>query len=221
MSKCLHCGLEIADPSERCPFCNCMLSCKGAMPEATYPDISRKRGRSGMAQRIYLFTALAGYVILFLINRVSGAAIRWDLLAAAGLVYVYLTWRLSFTEHNGYLRKVLAQTYGGLALVIFIDVILGFAGWSLTYVMPGVFVLLDVAILVLMIVNSRNWQSYLTVQILLIVCSLIPLGFYRMQWIDVWYPAAGCLGFVLLVFLGTVIIGGKRSMAELHRRFHM
>lgn len=221
MSKCLHCGLEIADPVERCPFCGCMLSPTEVLSEPTYPEIGRKRGRSGIAQRIYVFAALVGFVTLFMINRSIDASVRWDLLAGAGFVYLYLTWKMSFLGHNGYLRKVLAQTFGGLALVIFIDGVLGFSGWSLTYVMPGIFVLLDIAMLILMIVNSRNWQSYLSVQILLIVCSLISLGLYRIQLVRVWYPAAGCLCIVLLIFLGTVIIGGRRSMAELRRRFHL
>ncbi len=221
MSKCLHCGLEIADPVECCPFCRCMLSPAERLPEPTYPEIAGKRGRAGIAQRIYVFAALVGFVILFMINRKISASVRWDLLAGAGFVYLYLTWKISFLGHNGYLRKVLVQTFGGLAMVIFADGVLGFFGWSLTYVMPGVFVLMDFAMLILMIVNSRNWQSYLSVQILLIVCSLISLGLCRTRFVRAWYPAAGCLCIVLLIFLGTVIIGGRRSMAELRRRFHI
>ncbi|MFR5116620.1 MAG: DUF6320 domain-containing protein [Eubacterium sp.] len=48
----------------------------------------------------------------------------------------------------------------------------GFSGWSVNYVLPSAFILIDVTVIILMIVNSRNWQSYIPMQLLIIVLKV-------------------------------------------------
>lgn len=221
MSKCIKCHLEFQDEAEVCPFCKNALSEFSGTEEFLYPKLKEPHRKMHLATRIYVFSAVVGFFVLLYLNRHLQASVRWDILSGIGMLYAWLTWKVSFLQHGGYLRKALMQTFSGILAVIAVDGVLGFHGWSLNYVMPAVFVLMDVAMIVLMIVNSRNWQSYLPVQILMIVCSLIPIVLYHMKLDQAWYPAVGALGITVLVFLGTLVIGGRRAMEELRRRFHM
>lgn len=186
-----------------------------------YPKFSHRRGGVSLARRIYQGAAIAVFLLLFFLNVRVQARVRWDLIAGAAMLYAYLTWEVSFLHHGGYMKKILTQVFAGILTVIGLDVILGFSGWSLEFVVPGALALFDVAIVILMIVNSRNWQSYLPVQILLLVLSLIPLALFRVHLTHIRIIAR--LGFlvVLGIFLATVIIGGRRSRQELKRRFHL
>lgn len=221
MSKCIKCRVEFQDPAEICPFCGNALSEHTGDETFLYPKLKEQNRGMHLAMRIYLFAAVVGFVFLLCLNHHLRARIRWDLLAGIGMLYAWMTWKVSFFRHEGYLKKALIQTFSGILAVIAVDGVLGFHGWSLNYVMPGVFVLMDIAMIVLMIVNSRNWQSYLPVQIIMILCSLIPVLLYHMKVDHAWYPAVGALGITVLVFLGTLAIGGRRAVEELRRRFHV
>lgn len=222
MNRCLKCNVEIGDDTGICPLCRCvLLRDKDLKTQIKYPAVGQKKERMKYAVRVYVFAAILGFVVLCIINYMSGAAVRWDLLTGGVLVYGYLTLQLSFLNQNGYRFTMFWQTLGAMALVIFIDGILGFQGWSLNYVLPAGLVLLDIAVGVLMAVNSRNWQSYIPVEIVMIVLSLIPLFLHHIHVTDQWYPAIGCFGISIFLFLGTVILGGKRAVTELKRRFHV
>ena len=76
-------------------------------------------------------------------------------------------------------------------------------------------------IVILMIVNRRNWQSYLSFQIAMILFSLIPVILNMFGYMRVPVLAYLALAVAVFLFLGTVIIGGKRATTELKRRFHV
>ena len=137
------------------------------------------------------------------------------------MVYAYITLKFSIQKHNGYQFKILLQTLLGVAVVVLIDFLSGFSGWSISYVLPAAFILIDAAIIVLMLVNSRNWQSYIPMQLLLIVLSIIP---YILQHFGIAKNSIICLialCVAIFVFVGTIIMGGRRAMDELYRRFHV
>jgi len=101
------------------------------------------------------------------------------------------------------------------------DMTTGYRGWSVDYVLPGGIVLANAVIFFCMFWNRKNWQSYIMWQLLMILCSLIPVGLYLAG-----LEHNPCLAFLPIVtsaalFLGTVIIGDRRARLELARRFHV
>ena len=106
-------------------------------------------------------------------------------------------------------------------MAVGIDFATGYRGWSVDYVISSGILLVDVCIIVMMICNRRNWQSYLMWQILMILLSLIPMSLYLFGLENI-----GELAFLPLLvsgflFLGTMMIGGRRAWLELKRRFHI
>ena len=107
------------------------------------------------------------------------AEVRWDIIVGAALLYGYMTLFISLLHKTGYRLRMLLQTLVGIGLIVVIDGVLGFQKWSLAYVLPGALVLLDIAVVILMLANGRNWQSYIPVEILILVLSLIPPALYQ------------------------------------------
>ncbi len=105
--------------------------------------------------------------------------------------------------------------------MVVIDYVLGFRHWSLDYVIPTVFIIMDVMIIAAMFINIRSWQSYLLFQICMILCSgvCVLLSLFDV----VHHPVMSyvALGFSSVMFLATFIIGGRRARNELKRRFHV
>ena len=67
----------------------------------------------------------------------------------------------------------------------------------------------------------RNWQSYLSFEIAMIFFSLIPVILSWEGVIQVRQLSYMALAAAVCMFLGTVIIGGRRATTELKRRFHI
>ena len=220
MSRCRQCKVEIKDETHFCPLCHCVLE-SGENDKDTYPDVRFKTKRMMLVARIYLFLAIILSVILIAANHAFYHGTWWCAIVIAGLAYVYLTLHFAILNDAGYRMKIVVLTIFGILAIILIDVVMGYRGWSVNYVIPGGILLIDMGILILMIVNFRNWQSYLLFQIAVILCSFIPLVFWKFKVLTDPLLSQIAFGVSVFLFLGTVIIGDRRARVELKRRFHV
>jgi hypothetical protein len=212
--------VEIKDETHFCPLCHCVLE-QGENDKDTYPDVRFKTKRLMLVARIYLFVAIIVSALLILVNHTFYHGVWWCAIVIAGLAYVYLTLHFAILNDAGYRMKIVVLTIFAILTVILIDVVMGYRGWSVNYVIPGTVLLIDLGILILMIVNARNWQSYLLFQIGVILFSLIPLFLWKIKLLTDPLLSQIAFGASVFLFLGTVIIGDRRARIELKRRFHV
>ena len=129
--------------------------------------------------------------------------------------------KFSIQKHNGYQFKILLQTLLGVAVVVLIDFLTGFSGWS---------VKLCVAVSIYTdrcdchYTDDREQQKLAelyTDALLIIVLSIIPfiLRHFGISSDSIICLIALCVA--VFVFVGSVIVGGRRAMDELYRRFHV
>ena len=220
MSRCKQCKIEILDETERCPLCGSVLEHTTDM-ENMYPDVKIRARRMQLLSRIYLFLSIVAEAILVVINYYGEFETAWSLVTGLILFYGYLVIRFAILGKTGYIEKTIVLTLIAILCLIAIDFASGYRGWSVRYVFPAAIIAVDAGILLLMIFNRRNWQSYIMWQIFMILCSLIPLILYWLGIIYVPYLALAALGASVFLFLGTVIIGDRRARVELKRRFHI
>lgn len=220
MSKCKNCGIEILDETERCPLCNSVLE-QTIEVENMYPDVRMVVRRMTLIGRIYLFCAILLEAVLIAVNVLTESQTWWSAITGLSLFYVYMLIRFAILGKSGYKSKILILSLIALLMLIAFDFVTGYRGWSVNYVLPSGIVLIDAGIMALMVVNRRNWQSYLMWQILMILCSLVPMVLYLTGIEKVPYFAFFPLVLSVFLFLGTVIIGDRRARLELKRRFHI
>ncbi len=224
MSKCWNCGIELNDPHHVCPLCKCIVERdERKETEQNYPYLDAERGIRKMqrALNIYLYPPLGVVGFLCVIYFMADGRWGWRILIGVFLVGGYLTLRVLIQMHAAYRLKMILLAMLGEAVLLAIDIETGFAGWSLNYVLPAVFILMDLMIIFLMIVNNREWQSYISLQILIIALCCIQFVLYYMGLIT--HLSGGVVSLVaaILFFVGTLIVGGNRARSELYRRFHV
>ena len=140
---------------------------------------------------------------------------------AGVFIYIYLIMKIGIQNDAGYRSKIILLTIFSIGLLFLIDEVAGYRGWSLNYVLPAGVIMLNVAIILLMIVNWRNWPSYLLFQLFCILCSIFPIILWKKDVITKPFLSEIALAVSVFLFLGTFIIGGSRARAELKRRFHV
>ena len=219
MSKCRNCNIEILDNSPRCPLCHGALE-TGPAEQAMYPDVRRPAKKLALAARIYLFCALVLESLLVLMCIALGLRPLWCIIPGLGLLYVYLLLRYALLGQSGYQAKTFVLTLMAVLTALAADFATGYRGWSVDYVLPLGIIFIDIAVFVLLFANRRGWQSYIIWELFMLLCSLIPAGLYLKG-----LERNICFAFLPLslsvyLFLGCMIIGGRRARLELKRRFH-
>lgn len=220
MSRCKQCNVEILDETERCPLCHSVLE-KTVEVENMYPNVRTMTRRLALLSRIYLFVAILVEALLIYLNVLSDSEMFWSAIPGLAMLYGYLVLRYAILGESGYKGKIIVLTLIAILMVVAIDFVVGYRGWSVNYALPSAILLVDAGILVLMCINRRNWQSYMMWQIFMILCSVVPLVLYAVGIVTAPILALLAFAFSTALFLGTLIIGDRRARTELRRRFHV
>lgn len=227
MRTCRTCYVTIKDQTLVCPLCHSVLETDRETPEekeyepGMYPDVKDVSRMLNFVVKLYLFLSIVVEAGLVAINAVFYSGMWWSLICGVGILYFYITLRYSIQKRTGYKRIILTQIIGGVLLTVAIDVIVGYRGWSVNYVVPSAILLIDLAIIILMLVNIQYWQSYILLQLLTILLSLVALIFWWTGIIT--HPAVTIVAAAVsaVLFVGTLIFGDRRAKSELKRRFHV
>ncbi len=220
MSRCKQCNVEILDETERCPLCHSVLE-KTVEVENMYPNVRTMTRRLALLSRIYLFVAILVEALLIYLNVLSDSEMFWSAIPGLAMLYGYLVLRYAILGKSGYKGKIIVLTLIAILMVVAIDFVVGYRGWSVNYALPSAILLVDAGILILMCINRRNWQSYMMWQIFMILCSVVPLVLYAVGIVTAPILAFLAFAFSAALFLGTLIIGDRRARTELRRRFHV
>lgn len=221
MSKCLKCSITILDPTDICPLCHCVLEA-GEEKEDSYPDIRLKGRKLELISRILLFLSIVVGGLSVILNYTYPTKVWWCALVVGGLVLLQLfMFFVIVNERAGYRSKYLTGMTCAAIYMVLVDYVFGFTRWSVDYVIPTVFLAMDLSIIAVMFVNIRNWQSYLLFQILMILCSGVWVILCFLEWIRRPFMSYLVFGLSCVLFLASVIIGGRRASNELKRRFHV
>lgn len=220
MSKCRQCNIEVLDETERCPLCNTVLDETEEM-ENMYPDIRVKTRKLVFFSRVYLFLAVVIEIILINICMLTEVQSLVYIISGLVLLFGYIVIKYAILGTSGYIAKTVVLTVIAVIMLVAIDFFVGYDGWSVNYVLPSGILLIDVGILALMVINRKNWQSYLMLQIFMVICSGVAVVMNAFQIITEPIVSIIALNVSVILLLGTVIVGGRRSRVELKRRFYI
>ena len=220
MSKCHKCNVEILDETEVCPLCRSVLEQTEEL-ENMYPNARLKTQKLLWISRLYLFCIVLLEFVLFMWDFSRGGEVNWSIVVGLILLYFYTVLRYTFIGKNGYQSKTIVMTLITVLVAIGVDFATGYRGWSVDYVISSGILVVDIGIIALMICNRRNWQSYIMIQIFMMLCSGIPVALYVLGLEKNIQMAFLPMVVSAFLFLGTMMIGGRRAYLELKRRFHI
>lgn len=220
MGKCLRCKIQVNDDTEICPLCRSVLE-KGDLSVSVYPNIVKRRRKLLLASRIYLFSAILVEALCIYLNYTLYPAVKWSVIPGCVFACVYLT--LNYFLYGKRFSYGMDIILGVAALIAIIDVsdkLLGDQRWSVNFVQPGIFMAVNVYLFVMILLNKRGWQSYITAEIVMVIISLIAIPLIVQGQIT--HPLVSVIAILLSIvcFVGTLILGGSRSKEELYRKFH-
>ena len=170
---------------------------------------------------LLLLISLIISIILVVINICTDFTYKWSLLCIVGIIYVWCTTLYSLKRNVNIASHVMIQMICISVLILAIDYILGYGGWSITLAIPIMIVISNSTLMVLTIVSRKKYIKYAIYQIIIFVLSMIPLICMKYQIQNYNLPtiiSSGIAGFTLLL---TLILCGKDVYKDIIRRFHI
>ena len=219
MAECKKCGVRITDDTDRCPFCRCVLEDDGEKGENVYPDVENKVKVWRHIRRTVLFLSICAMIGLLIALYMGADILNWTIVVGLILLYVNVTIYMTITDRIGYMFKTLFLTMSVVLILIGIDYFTGYKRWSLDYTLPAAVMFLDFSCVLLMIVNRRNWQSYISLQIFNVFWSVVLFILLQLDVIRQPVMVLIAAAASIILFTGTLIFGGRRASDELKRRF--
>ena len=225
LRHCPRCNISIVDDTIECPVCHGVVDdmedrdMDSPSYSVTYPDVSQNTKLMLLICRIVIFAAIATEIIVLVVNYYTFSGIYWSLIVGIGLLYGCITLLYSVLKRKSMQRVIQGQLYLSIFLVIGIDYLLGYKGWSFGYAIPIALMGIDVAMTVLMIVKINGWQSYIMTEVVTFLISIVLFVLYLMGKIPGTIFELLAMIATGLTLLGTVMIGPKLVSDELKRRF--
>ncbi len=222
MAKCVRCNVTITDETMVCPLCNQILEpIEGEVTKNVYPNIRAVQKKINLALRLYIFLAAITEALLIYINIKTDSKIMWSAITGFAFLYALITIIFTINRAIGLKLKMANHVLWAVVFVIGIDYAIGYRGWSLSFVLPGGIVAMDVILLILILTHRKHYQDYIPMELMILAVSFLPLILYFQNIASVIQSCVIPIIASALLFLGTVVIGGARSNAELSRRFHI
>lgn len=188
----------------------------------TYPEIFYNRGRIKKLVNILYLVLFAAALLTGAVNVATFGLTNnwWSVIAIGCIAYVAVTIRYSIMRRASLAGILVVESLGAQVLLVLIDYMTGFHGWSFNFAIPSVLLFDVIAAVFLMLVNRMNWQSYFMYQIAITIFSFIPLILWAVGLIT--KPLMAVITVVLSVsaMLVTVVLGDRSVKNELKRRFH-
>ncbi len=222
MKTCNKCNIQIKDDTKFCPLCHEPLdhldkySSKG-----TYPSFKINEHKYHLVSKLVIILSIIFSISAMVTNYLTYNGIAWSIISIAAIIYTWILVIHSITNESNIAKKILEYTIFTSVLVILIDLMVGYSGWSVNYVIPELLILSNIGILILMIVNRMSWHDYVLYQMILMFFSVILLVLYFLKIVG--HPLFTLLAasFSLAIFLSTLLFGDKSVKSELRRRFYL
>ena len=221
MKYCSYCKVKIDQDREKCVLCgNFLSSLSDSEGEDLFPEIPPSF-ESSLGLRIMIFISIATIVTSFVVDIIFPSSINWPLLLVFGLISIWLGLYIILKKQYNIHKKIIWQVIIISLLSLFWDWNTGWRAWSLTYIIPTMYISAMVIMYVSAKIMKLSARDYILYALIDGVLGIIPALFILFGWVRVVYPSVVSVG-VSIIFLSAIFIfKGKEIKEELNRKMHI
>lgn len=220
MYYCKKCGFSVTGSSGKCPFCKADLTGEPD-GENVFPEIPYKEQKNDLLIRLLALGTIIAAAICIAVNYFRQDDGWWSVYVSAGLLSAWFAVGITVKKHGNSLKAVLWQVCAGSCLIFLWDYWTGFAGWSLEFVMPILYICSFFLMTILVWFLHLKPQDYLLYLGWDLLLGMIPLGLLFGGMLEVTYPSVICVLVSITGFAVLILFRGAALRAELIRRFHL
>lgn len=221
MQYCSHCKVHLLETREQCPLCGNALAPPGQESQkVSFPNVpSYIKGLGKL--RTLLFISVLIIILSFTLFTFFPSEINYPLLVVFGLGSLWLDMVFLVRRRFHIPKKIVWQVVILSLLSLFWDWNTGWRSWSISYVIPFLYILallLMYAIAVIMKLNSRDYITYAFMSALF---GIFPVIFLIFDLVTVKYPSVLCIAFSSTILSAIFILQWDSIRSEFQKRMHI
>ncbi len=222
MLRCEHCKVDLPGDQKRCPLCRNKPSGTPDGAENPFPCIPDEKWTVSRTLIVWIaFASVCAAAVCITVNTIIPADGWWSLFVIAGIASLWGDFLIMIKKRRNLPKNILWQVIAVSVIAIIWDLITGFKGWSLDYVLP---IISSCAMTAMMVIaktrrlDTQDYILYLAIDCILgIVCFVLLLtGAVRIV-----IPSAVSFGISIIFMAFLLFFEGKALWAEIQRRLHL
>lgn len=221
MSCCLECKVDIEGHWTNCPLCGQSLQCTNEKIRPNpYPPIPLRFNRDKGLRLLTIFTIISGLLFLGIeeiwLDRSQGIQLAvFGIVSLWTVVYTLIRKRRNIAKSILYLL-ILASFIG-----IYLDYLLGWNGWSTTYLIPVICIFANLALTISIKIIFPEVGDYILYLLIVTILGFFPAIFLLFNWTTNPIPALLSMSISAVVFVVLVITHWKVIFYEWQKRMQI
>lgn len=219
MKYCDKCKVDVRGKVSLCPLCQNKLS--GMEEEEIYPVLPTMYKQFELFFKLLILCTVAAGLSCVAINLIMPNTGYWSLFVVLGIICFWIGLAFAIRKRNNIPRNIVNQVVIVSVLCIGWDVITGWRGWSLDFVIPITCVVALISLAVVAKVTKMPVGDYMVYLFANIAFGIIPIIFYLTGWLRNIIPSVICVAFSILSMVALMLFEGRNLRLELIKRFHL
>lgn len=155
------------------------------------------------------------------INALTTPNFKWSFIVVLGVIYSWITVYYAVKKTINIASHLLFQTVAVSAILFFLDLIIGYRGWSLSIGLPIAICAENVAMIVLTIVSRKKYFKYALYQILALTLNTVIIVIIAIASPKKILPISLTSITSIITLIMAISLCGKDLKEELKRFFHI
>ena len=221
MKYCNKCNVIIENDVESCPLCGKKVLKHKGVSEHDFPvqkTIKENVLRQSRKILSFIFIVLLGINVI--LNIIFSYNMIWAPYSIFLLFYVHLIIKAAMLSYKNIGSIVMMNVYM-LSIILFtIDMLLGFSGWSVDFVIPLVTLAGIMALVIFLFIKPTKFLNYFIYMLIIASFGMTQLIFLWTNIVTVRTPTIVGSFISLITIIGMLIFGDRKARHELMKRFH-
>ena len=219
MKHCDHCRIDVTGDRERCPLCDSSL--KGEATPEVFPVIPTIYRQFHFLFKVMIFISVAVSVIAVAVNLILEETGLWSHFVVLGILCVWISMALAIRKRKNIPKNMLYQVMLLSIICVLWDLLIGWRGWSINYVVP---ILYSSAMIALAILSKIfNWaiENIIVYFCIDALFGITPLILVLTGLATIRIPSVICVAGSLISVAAIIVFKGDSIWAELKRRLYI
>lgn len=204
-----------------CPLCGGIPKGIKSKGSDIFPYIPTIYQEFNLFIRLMILISISIVVICVAINMIFTKDSRWSLLVMASIGCMWISLLIIIQKKHNIPKTIVWQAGTISVLCVLWDFSMGWMGWSITYVLPIIYVSTMVVMAIaskILKISMRDYSIYLLIDG---IFGFIPILFILFGWVSVSYPSVICVATSAISLTALLLFQGDNIKAELDKRMHL
>lgn len=219
MKQCKKCGVGIRGNERICPLCQSELS--GTDDDEVYPFVPTIYRQYELFFKLLIFSSIAAGVICVAVNLILPKSGYWSVFTVLGIICFWISLLYALHRKDNISGTITTQVFLLSVLSVGWDLLTGWQGWSLNYVIPISCSVAMLSLAIIATVTKVPAEDYIVNLIVDIIFGIVPLILYLTGLVDSVIPSIVCISLSILSLSALILFEGKSVVQEIIKNFRL